>query len=138
MQASHLHTGEWAAVFDAAHELLDLLHRENDALARQDAETIERLAGDKLTAVEHLNASGAEDLLARHPDAIDAGRLRDLLAQINAANETNGIYIAHRMRTVERELAIIHGTVDSGQHAELYGRDGARHEGPRSRQITQA
>lgn len=123
---------------EAARGLLDLLHRENDALARQDVRTIERLAAEKLEAVERLQRSGAETLLSRHGETEPAVRLRDLLGQISAANETNGIYIAHRMRTVERELAIIHGTVQEDAGAGLYGRDGARHEGGRSRQITRA
>ena len=123
---------------EAARRLLDLLHRENDALARQDVPAIEQLAAEKLAAVERLQRSGAETLLSRQGDTEPAVRLRDLLRQINAANETNGIYIAHRMRTVERELAIIHGAVQDDAGAEVYGRDGARHEGARSRQITRA
>ncbi|MBA1146953.1 flagellar protein FlgN [Ectothiorhodospiraceae bacterium WFHF3C12] len=137
-RASGNEGSDWAVAVDAARQLLDLLHRENDALARQDVEAIERLASEKLGAVDHLQACGAEQLLAAHPELAPAATLRDLLTQINAANETNGIYIAHRMRTVERELAIIHGAFETGAPAEVYGRDGARQEGARSRQITQA
>lgn len=130
---------EAGEALEAAQGLLTLLQQETDALARQDADAIERLAAEKLAAVERLQAAGIEDFLTRHSaDTGVVAELRELLGGISAANERNGIHIAQRMRTVEREIAILHGAVGEAESSGLYTRTGDQQGGARSRQITSA
>lgn len=120
-----------AAEIEGARQLLGVLRHEQQALAGQDPDMVERTVADKrqaiatlqqLTLRRHTLAGTLPPAGPHGPDASRRRELEQLLLELRQQNEINGALVQHRLQHARRALAVLRG--QSGQ-TDLYDPRGA-------------
>lgn len=110
---------------EALQAFVDVLRREQDALATGDIEILAPLIAEKTALAERLNRISAAE----------AAQFRDLISQAGALNEANGKLIAMRLRHNQQALNVLLAAADT---AATYGPDGQQQSGVGSRILGKA
>lgn len=138
-------------------EMLGVLQREKEDLARRDASCLQETIKTKESLAERINGltdaqqslfknhnlptgrEGLDRLFAALPSAptTDAFRakwnqIKALAHECNDLNANNGAYIALMNQHVQRSLDVLHGR---SQHEFVYGPDGIRRRPAASRKL---
>lgn len=104
---------------------VDVLRREQDALASGDIETLAPLIAEKTALAEQLNGISAST----------AALYRDLVSEASALNEANGKLIALRLQNNQQALNVLLAAANT---AATYGPDGQQQSGVGSRILGKA
>ncbi len=110
---------------EALQAFVDVLRREQDALATGDIETLAPLIAEKTALAEQVN---------RIPLS-EAARFRDLVSEASALNEANGKLIALRLQHNQQALNVLMAAADT---AATYGPDGQQQSAVGSRILGKA
>lgn len=104
---------------------VDILRREQDALARGDIDALPPLIAEKTALAERLNRISA----------IEAAQYRDLVSEASALNEANGKLIALRLQHNQQALNVLLAAANT---VATYGPDGQQQSGVGSRILGKA
>lgn len=110
---------------EALQAFVDVLRREQDALATGDIDALAPLIAEKTALVEQVN---------RIPVS-EAAKFRDLVSEASALNEANGKLIGLRMQHNQQALNVLMAAANS---AATYGPDGQQQSGLGSRILGKA
>ncbi len=104
---------------------VDVLHREQDALASGDIDALASLIAEKTALAEQLNRISASE----------ATLYRELVSAAGALNEANGKLIALRLQHNQQALNVLLAAANT---AATYGPDGQQQSGVGSRILGKA
>ncbi len=104
---------------------VDILRREQDALAGGNIDALPPLIAEKTALAERLNRISAAE----------AAQYRDLVSEASALNEANGKLIALRLQHNQQALNVLLAAANT---VATYGPDGQQHSGVGSRILGKA